>query len=48
MEIARSTGNQPERCWCFDADFSADIMALVPDEAKGRACICTKCAGAIV
>jgi hypothetical protein len=44
MEIARTSGNKPEHCWCFDADFSADIMARVPDEAKGRACICQKCA----
>jgi hypothetical protein len=28
-------------------DFSTVIMALVPDEAKGRACICPECAGAI-
>ena len=46
MEVAKATDNKPERCWCFDAVFAAEVMDLVPDEAKGLACICAKCASA--
>jgi hypothetical protein len=44
MEKSKATGNQPERCWCMDAVFSATVMDQVPDDAKGKACICAKCA----
>jgi len=46
MEVAKASGTQPERCWCFDAVFADEVMDQVPDEAKGKACICAKCASA--
>lgn len=47
MEIARLTGSKAEHCWCFNALFSSDVLALVPDESKGRACVCQKCSSVI-
>lgn len=44
MEVARTTGKKAERCWCFDADFSAEVMAQIPDDAKNKACVCAQCA----
>lgn len=44
MEVAKASGTKPGRCWCFDAVFVAEVMNQVPNEAKGRACICAKCA----
>jgi hypothetical protein len=35
-----------ERCWCMDAVFTPAVMGLVPDQSKGKACICAKCASA--
>lgn len=43
MEVAKATGNKAEHCWCFDAVFAPAVMDQVPDEAKGRACVCVKC-----
>ena len=46
MEKAKLTDTKPERCWCFDAVFTPAVMDLVPDESKGKACVCAKCASA--
>jgi hypothetical protein len=43
MEKAKATGTQPERCWCMDAVFTPEVMDLVPDQAKGKACVCAGC-----
>ena len=43
-EKAKLPGIKPERCWCMDAVFTPDVMNQVPDAAKGKACICAKCA----
>ena len=45
IERARIAGNHAERCWCFDAVISEDVLDQVPDEAKGVSCVCVKCAG---
>jgi hypothetical protein len=44
MEKAKATGTKAERCWCMDAVFSPSVMDKVPEAAKGKACICAKCA----
>jgi hypothetical protein len=44
MEVARETGRPAETCWCTGVDFSADLLARVPAEARGLACICENCA----
>lgn len=30
-------------CWCVDAVIPAGLVALVPDPARGKACICQAC-----
>ena len=47
VEKAKLPGSKPERCWCMDAVFTPDVMNQVPDAAKGKACICAKCAGGV-
>jgi hypothetical protein len=44
METARATGQPAEACWCTQVDFSADLLASVPAEARKLACICEACA----
>lgn len=44
MEIERATGVPQEACWCRDVDFSADLLARVPAQARRQACICQACA----
>ena len=31
-------------CWCFHVTIGEDVLAQVPDAAKGKACICRRCA----
>jgi len=44
MEKLKENGSKPQRCWCMDAVFTPSEMGQVPDAAKGKACICAKCA----
>ena len=44
MEKAKALDTKPERCWCMDANFTPVVMDKVPEAAKGKACICAKCA----
>jgi hypothetical protein len=44
MELEKSTGVKQAACWCVGVDFSAELLARLPTEAKGRACICAACA----
>ena len=46
MEAQRATGIAQLPCWCTQVDFGADLLARVPAEARGRACICAACARA--
>ena len=48
QEIAKATGTPPERCWCITATFSSEVLDRVPEEAKNKACICSKCVSATV
>jgi hypothetical protein len=43
MEIERATGQKPGPCWCVSQSFSAELLARLPDEARGKACICANC-----
>ena len=43
MEKARDTGTAPEFCWCIDAVFTPEVLALLPQQAQGKACIRTNC-----
>ncbi|WP_210543666.1 cysteine-rich CWC family protein [Rhodoferax sp. PAMC 29310] len=46
MELERSSGQKQPPCWCTQADFSADLLAQIPAESKGKACVCAACAHA--
>jgi hypothetical protein len=32
-------------CWCFEAKIAPEVLERVPKEAKGKVCVCAKCAG---
>lgn len=44
MEAERATGQPQPPCWCTQVDFGADLLARLPTEAQGLACICPACA----
>ncbi len=44
MEAERETGIQQPPCWCTQIDFSADLLARIPADARGKDCICPACA----
>lgn len=30
-------------CWCFEAKIAPEVLERVPEEAKGKVCVCAKC-----
>jgi len=38
-----AAGAQP--CWCASVPFPAEVLARVPEAARGAACVCARCAG---
>ncbi|MDO9201405.1 MAG: cysteine-rich CWC family protein [Hydrogenophaga sp.] len=43
MEIERATGLKQGPCWCVSQTFSAELLARLPADAQGKACICANC-----
>ncbi|MEX1167950.1 MAG: cysteine-rich CWC family protein [Hydrogenophaga sp.] len=43
MERERATGLPQEICWCVVETFPPALMAALPAEAAGKACICAAC-----
>ncbi len=44
MEIERETGQAQPPCWCMQVDFSKAPLTNLPEEMRGLACICMRCA----
>jgi hypothetical protein len=38
-------GRAPESCWCMTASIAPEVVAKIPPQARGRVCICPRCAG---
>ena len=45
MEAAKRTGQPQPPCWCTRVSFAPEVLARVPPQAQGLACICPACAG---
>lgn len=43
MEVEKATGEPQPPCWCVTATFTPDLLARLPAEAQGQACICARC-----
>jgi Cysteine-rich CWC len=43
MEIERATGQPQGPCWCVNTSFAPGLLAQLPPEAEGKACICAAC-----
>lgn len=35
-------------CWCFGATVSKDALGRLPDAARGKTCVCARCASEAV
>jgi hypothetical protein len=44
MELERATGVPQGPCWCTQVSFDAALLARVPADAQGKACLCPACA----
>lgn len=42
---AAATGDFSVRCWCQDVAFPPELLAKLPDDQRGTACLCPTCAG---
>ena len=43
-EVERATGEVQPPCWCMSSRIPPDVLARVPDESRGLACVCQRCA----
>jgi len=41
-----ASGDLSVPCWCREVTFTAGLLASIPEEAKGRVCVCRACAEA--
>lgn len=44
MEAERLTGIPQGPCWCTQTHFPAELLARIPEPARGKACVCAACA----
>ncbi|HEX2189201.1 MAG TPA: cysteine-rich CWC family protein, partial [Longimicrobiaceae bacterium] len=43
---AAAPGGGVEGCWCSAARVAPETLARLPEEERGRRCVCARCAGA--
>ncbi|GAB4217907.1 MAG: hypothetical protein Fur007_21610 [Rhodoferax sp.] len=43
MALGQPGADADTPCWCVQAHFSAELLARLPEAARGRACICPRC-----
>ena len=43
MEVQKATGLEQQPCWCTHVDLSLDLLAKIPPELRGKACVCPGC-----
>ncbi len=43
LELQKATGQAQPPCWCVSQTFSAELLARLPTQAQGQACICGAC-----
>jgi hypothetical protein len=43
-ECAVAAGQDAESCWCMTVTMSPGALAAIPAEARGKVCICARCA----
>ncbi|TSE26271.1 cysteine-rich CWC family protein [Tepidimonas aquatica] len=44
MQAQHRSGQPQPPCWCTRVSFAPDLLARVPEVARGRACLCPRCA----
>lgn len=44
MELEKASGEAQPPCWCVNMGFTPALLATVPPDAQGKACICADCA----
>ncbi|MBU5425601.1 cysteine-rich CWC family protein [Tissierella pigra] len=32
-----------EKCWCFSVTIPKELLEMIPEEKRGKACICKSC-----
>lgn len=46
LELEKARGEPQPPCWCRDERFTPELLARIPAEARGMACLCQGCARA--
>jgi hypothetical protein len=48
MELQKATGVPQPPCWCVSETFTPELLARIPEAARGSACLCPACVKAAV
>lgn len=43
MQAQHNGDVAPPACWCTRVKIGADVLKLVPEQARGLACVCAAC-----
>jgi hypothetical protein len=46
MEAERATGVKQPPCWCSQLKFDTKLLERIPEQVRGKACVCAACAQA--
>ncbi|MBH5317446.1 cysteine-rich CWC family protein [Paenibacillus sp. GSMTC-2017] len=41
--MEQSTSKEVSDCWCFHASIPKELLALIPEVDRGKACVCSRC-----
>jgi len=40
---AFNSGDDPLKCWCMTEKVPKGLLKQIPDELRGKSCVCQKC-----
>jgi hypothetical protein len=46
LAAAAAEARPAGRCWCADERIAPELLARIPAQARGRQCVCRRCARA--
>lgn len=47
-DCAIEAGLPGEECWCFQTSVSATALERIPEDLRGKACLCPRCAAGVL
>lgn len=42
-KCAAVLGTDPMKCWCMTINVPKELLATIPEEERGKSCVCKEC-----